>query len=92
MQIISIDDCDFPVLLSAYNNAKEIGSFTKNGHVQIVRASEKFMMITPDGETKKIAIKPVRNQQEANQLARQFLNRERERGSDVAFEDQEKQG
>ena len=90
MQIISIDDCDFPVLLDAFKNAKEIGSFTKNGQVQIVRACEKFMMITPGGETKKIAIKPVRNQQEANQLARRFLNREKERGSEVAFEEQAK--
>lgn len=83
MQIISIDDCDFPSLLEALHHAKEIGSYTKNGQVQIVRACEKFLMITPEGETKKIAIKPARNQSEADQLARQFLNREKQRGSDV---------
>jgi hypothetical protein len=85
MQIIGIEDCDFPDLLQVLNNAKKIGSYTKNGKVQMVRACEKFLLIAPTGDTQKIAIKPARNQNEADRLGIQFLNREKLRGSDVEF-------
>lgn len=86
MQIISIDDSDFPSVLETLLHAKEIGKYTKNGRVQIVRASEKFMLISPEDNPQKIALKPVKSQNEADQLARQFLNRESMRGSAVEVE------
>lgn len=83
MQIISINDCDFPSLLHVLQNAKHIGTFKKNGLIQIVRASDRFLLISPEENPQKIAIKPVRTQNEADQLGRQFLAREKQRGSDV---------
>ena len=85
MQIITIDDCDFPSLLETLQHAKEIGKYTKNGQVQIVRVCERFVLISPEHSPRKIAIKPARNQSEATTLGKQFLNREQQRGSDVEF-------
>lgn len=85
MQIITINDCDFPKLLEILAQAREIGKYTKNGQVQIVRACERFMLISPENSPEKIAIKPARNQSEAATLGKQFLNREQQRGSSVEY-------
>jgi len=83
MQIISINDCDFPSLLEVLQHAKEIGKYTKNGQIQVVKASDRFLLISPEEAPQRIAIKPVRTQGEAASLGRQFLAREKQRGSDV---------
>lgn len=85
MQIITIEDCDFPNLLDTLLRAKEIGKYTRNGQVQIVRVCEKFMLISPEHSPQKIAIKPARSQSEATTLGKQFLAREQQRGSEVEF-------
>ena len=85
MQIITVDDCDFPSLLETLLHAREIGKYTKNGQVQIVRACERFMLISPENSPQKIAIKPARNQSEAMTLGKQFLAREKQRGSEVEY-------
>ncbi len=83
MQIITVNDCDFPSLLEVLQNAKHLGRFTKNGLIQVVRATDRFLLISPADNPQKIAIKPVRTQSEADQLGRQFLAREKQRGSAV---------
>ncbi len=83
MQIISIDDADFSALLAHMQEASPIGRFWRNGKVQLVRASPRFMLISPADEPKRIAIKPARSLNEAQNLAKQFLKREAERGGQI---------
>jgi hypothetical protein len=85
MQIITIDDRDFSQLLDAWKAGKHIGRYTKNGKVQIVIATRQFMLISSEDDQKKIAIKPSRSQNDAEQFALQFLLREESRGSEVQF-------
>ena len=90
MQIITIDDRDFTQLLDAWRAGKHIGRYTKNGKVQVVIATKQFMLISSEEDQKKIAIKPSRTQNDAEQLALQFLLREEQRGSEVQYDTEEK--
>jgi hypothetical protein len=85
MQIITIEDRDFSTLLDAWRNGKHIGSYEKNGKVQIVIATKQFMLISTEGEQKKIAIRPSRSLNDAENCALQFLIREEQRGVSVNF-------
>jgi hypothetical protein len=88
MQIVTIEDYSFPDVLESYQKAREIGSFVKNGKLQIVRASERYVLITLEGKTEKIAFRIAKNQSEADTLARQLLKREKQRGSEVHLRDE----
>ena len=73
MHFITIDDQDFPELLELFQNSTEIGHYTKNGKVQIVRANKRLVMVSPSGAPETIAIKPVRTRDEALKVARKLL-------------------
>ena len=83
MQIITIDDAVFPDLLSAFDRAKVIGRYWRNGQVQIVRASAQFVFVVSENKPGKIAIKPARSQSDAETLGQQLLSREEQRGNKV---------
>ncbi len=83
MQIYTLDDAEFPELLSAWKDAEIVGKFWSKGKVRIVRASSKYMLICPDNKNKKIAFRPTRSLEESIRLAKQFLKREESRGSKI---------
>lgn len=83
MQILTIDDADFPEILSAFRSAKDVGRYWKNGKVQVVRVSQHFMFVLNEQNLEQIAIKPVRSFTDAQALGRQLLMREEQRGNRV---------
>lgn len=83
MQIITIDDADFQRLLTAFTDARAVGRYWRNGHIQVVRISEHFVFVVSEDIPEKIAIKPVRSINDAEVLGRQLLNREEQRGNKV---------
>lgn len=86
MQIITIDDIDFPSLLHAFRSAQDIGRYWRNGRTQIVRVTSNFVFVVSEDSPEKIAIKPVRSLDDAHSLGRQLLNREEQRGNRVERE------
>jgi hypothetical protein len=87
MQIITIEDTHFPDLLGAWRDAQKIGSFTKDGKLQLVAITKHFVLILTDTDRSKISIKPARNITEAQQLAISLLEREKLRGNSISLED-----
>lgn len=85
MYIITIEDQDFPDLLSAFEKSKVIGSYEKDGQVRIVRANERLMMVSPDATPDKIGIAPARDLSEAEQLALVLLQEKGANGGQVLF-------
>lgn len=83
MQIITIEDHDFPELLSALQEARIVGRYVRGGKVQIVKINNRFMMVSPADDPQKIAIRPARSLTEAEQLALAYLEREELRGTEV---------
>lgn len=73
MHFITIDDQDFPELLELFNKSMEVGHFTKDGKVQIVKANNRLVMVSPGMSPETIAVKPVRTQDEALSVARRLL-------------------
>lgn len=86
MQILTIDDADFPHLLGAWKDAALVGTYSKNNKVQIVRATNQFVLVAPAEDPNKIAIKPARGIGEATELALRILKREKERGNSVEID------
>ena len=87
MQIITLADLDFSVILDAFTGGKKIGSYFRDGKVQIVRATSHFVLVSHDLPPQKIALKPVRNLNEATLYAKRLLEREKERGSSITVEE-----
>ncbi len=84
MQIITIDDQDFPHLLEAFEHSKEIGVYMRDGQVQVVRANNQLVMVSRgESDPEKIAIKPARGLGEAEQIAKRVLELEAQRGAKV---------
>lgn len=74
MHIVTSNDKDFSALLHAWRNALEVGAFKKNGKLQLVKASQNFVMITEGGASpKKIAFRPARSHAEAVSAALNLL-------------------
>ena len=92
MQIMTIEDLDFPDLLLAWRDGKDVGNCLKNGKIQMVKATAQFVLISTSGSPTKIAIRPARSLSEAENLAKQYLEREKARGSQVAFSEPDKEG
>jgi len=86
MQIISIDDKDFESLLLAFKAGKAVGKYWRKGAMQVVCATSQFLLVTSEGNPRKIAIKPARNLSEAENLALRLLLREEQRGSEIQIE------
>ena len=86
MQIITIDDADFQRLLAAFSDAKAVGRYWRNGQMQVVRVSEHFVFVVSENIPEKIAIKPVRSISDAENLGRQLLTREEQRGNRVELQ------
>lgn len=86
MQILTIDDADFPHLLGAWKDAAVVGQYNKNNKVQFVRATSQFVLVAPAEDPSKIAIKPARGLTEATELALRILKREKERGNAVEIQ------
>ncbi|MCB0331891.1 MAG: hypothetical protein KDD55_00260 [Bdellovibrionales bacterium] len=85
MYIITIDDQDFPDLLSAFEASKLVGSYEKDGQVRIVRANDRLMMVSGDSAPDKIGIAPARDLSEAEQLALHLLAEKGADGGSVLF-------
>jgi hypothetical protein len=83
MQIFTLDDVEFPELLSAWKGGEVVGQFWQKGKIRVVRACKKFVLISPDNANKKFAVRPTRSLEESMRLAKQFLKREEKRGSKV---------
>lgn len=83
MQIITLDDAVFPELLGAFDNAKSLGRYWRNGQIQVVRASAQFVFVVSEDKPGKIYIKPARSQSDAEIQGQQLLSREEERGNRV---------
>jgi hypothetical protein len=83
MQIFTMDDVEFPDLLLAWNEGEVVGQFWHKGKVRVVRASKNFVLISPDKNQKKFAVKPTRSIEESLRLAKQFLVREEKRGNKI---------
>ncbi len=83
MQIITLDDAAFPDLLSAFDGAKFVGRYWRNGQVQVVRVSAQFVFVVSEDRPGKIAIKPARSLTDAEILGNQLLSREEQRGNRV---------
>ncbi|MCI5065113.1 hypothetical protein MRY87_05270 [bacterium] len=77
MHIITFEDHDFPELLELYHRSPEVGRYTTEGQVQIVRANKRLVMVSPSENSKsipkQITITPVRNREEAVSVAQQLL-------------------
>lgn len=86
MQIITIEDQDFPALLDLFNSSEQLGNYTKGNSVQIVRANKKLVMVSLGLDPKKIAVRPVRNTNEAKQVAKRLLELEEKRGNLVNYD------
>ena len=83
MQIFTLNDIEFPKLLSAWYDGKVIGSFWKNGRERVVRATERFVLVSSDNSIKKLAAKPTKSLRESIELAKQLLKREKKRGNKI---------
>ncbi|RMG42197.1 MAG: hypothetical protein D6719_06935 [Candidatus Dadabacteria bacterium] len=91
MQILSKEDRNFEDYVTVLKQAKMVGRYWKEGEVQLVYAANRYVLVVrpgpqPESNPEKIAIKPSRSFSESEQIARQILSREAERGSDVHFE------
>ena len=87
MQIITIDDADFPSLLEAFKCGKTVGRYWNKGRVQVVCATSQFLLVSHGEDPTKIALKPARGISEAEDFALRLLNRERARGNQVELTD-----
>ncbi len=83
MQIFTADDQEFPALLTAWKEGRSVGKYWRDGKVMLVAATRQFVLILPEGNPNKIAIKPVRGINEAEMLAVQLINREKVRGNEI---------
>ncbi len=83
MLIVTTDDQDFNDLLDAANTSRLVGSCKKEGTVQYIKANSRLVMILQDDTPDKIAIKPARNEAEAEQIALRILEMEELRGCEV---------
>ena len=81
MQIISVENAEFPKLLLAWREGKNVGRYWRDGKVQIVSATNQFVLIAYEDNPQKIALKPARGISEAEAIALQLLNREQSRGN-----------
>ena len=88
MQIYTVEDQDFPVLLDALKSGTAVGKYERNGKVHLVFATKQFMMIASENDETKIAIKPCRSITESASLALQYLKNERARGGEVHLEEE----
>ncbi len=86
MQIITIDDREFTQLLDAWRSGKHVGTYNRNGKIQIVIATRQFMLVSTENEQRKIAIKPARSLTDAENLALQLLFREEQRGNSIELQ------
>ena len=83
MQVITIEDQIFPEVVSALQDSQTIGKCFKKGNVQIVRANNRYVLVTRENDIEKIAIKAVKNIAEAEMVANHYLDREEARGFSV---------
>lgn len=83
MQIISLDDHDFPAVLELAQGGQSVGRIWRNGRIQVVTVTPNFMFVCPERAPGRVALTPVRSLQEAVSMAHQFLHREEERGNRV---------
>ena len=83
MQIITLDDTEFPELLNEFRGAKAVGKYWRNGAVQVVCATSQFVLVSHGESPSKLAFKPIRSLQEAESYALRILSRELARGSEI---------
>ena len=76
MHIITMDDQDFPDHLDALEHSREIGTFERDGKVQVVRANQRLVMVSQAEAPERISIQPARSLDEAEALALRLLEQQ----------------
>ena len=87
MQIITMDDVEFPNFLQRSKQGREVGRYWSNDRIHLVFATSQFLIVWCEEGPVKIAIKPTRTQNEAVAFGRHLLKREAKRGSRVELGD-----
>ena len=83
MEIYTIEDIEFPKLLSAWSEGRPVGRYWQAEQAILVAVTNQFVIVGPENNPRKLAVKPVRTLAEAEELALKFIERERKRGSQV---------
>ncbi len=83
MQIITIEDKEFDELLHAWKGGRVVGRLWRKGQMQIVCATSHFVLIMNEDNPSKIAIRPARSQNDAEEMALKFLVEEEDNGCEV---------
>lgn len=83
MQIYTIEDIEFPKLLAAWSDGRKVARYQQGGLVILVAVTNQYVLVGPETDPKKLAVKPVRTLPEAEDIAKKFIDRERERGSSI---------
>lgn len=83
MQIITLENDEFPLLLDAFRSAKTIGRYTRGSEVHLVKVTEHFVLVMNEFQGKEIALRPVRNVSEATTQGTHLLEKERLSGARV---------
>ena len=86
MQIVTIDDQDFPQLQLALKRGKAVGTYWRQGSIRKVLATKEFVIVCLPQDPDKVGIKHARSLAEAESLALTLLIRERRRGNEVQLE------
>lgn len=73
MQVVCLDDAHFPALLEAWRSGKALGTFIQHGKAHLVKASARFLFVSPDEGEKTLMFEPARSLSEAELLAKRLF-------------------
>lgn len=83
MQIITLDNSEFNDLLQSFQHAQVVGRYWKNGHVQLLKASNKFLMLLDESSPNKISVIPTRTLNDAIAAGLKILKTEKNNGGEI---------
>lgn len=83
MQIITLNDVEFPIFLERSKGGKEVGRYWSQDKIHLVFATPQFLIVWCEETPEKIAFKPTRTQNEAVAFGHHLLKREAKRGSRI---------
>jgi len=85
MQIITLDNVEFPSFVDRSKRGQEVGRYWSQDKIHLVFATPQFLIVWCEETPEKIAFKPTRTQNEALAFGFHLLKREAKRGSRVEF-------
>jgi hypothetical protein len=83
MHIVSLNNEEFPRLLTAWISGKRVGRYWKDDQIILVTVTSQYVLAAPEQTPQKLAVKPVRNMDEAESVALTLIHKEELRGSEV---------